>query len=642
MMKEVRGYGSWETPITANRVASESTGLSGISVTDQGIFWLESRPSEDGKTVLVRLGSNGDKLDVTPPEFDVRSRVYEYGGAPYIVAGEKVYFTNFGDQRVYELPFGEEPEPITPKGYRYADFSLDEQRNNIWAVCEDHSNGSTLPENYIVSISPTRHERGDVVVSGEDFYSSPRLSPNGSKVAWISWNHPNMPWDGTRLHEGRLDENGRITDSRVLAGSNRESVVQPKWSPDGDLYFISDRTGWWNIYCWKDGKAVSVTGKEAEFTVPRWQFGISSYDFPSRSELVVSYTQEGRWYLGEVNREGGKINEYRINDTQISSVKAKGNEVWFIGGGPKTPRGIRKYDRAGGSAETFKLSTSLEVSDGFLSVPDKINFKSGDGDKVHGFYYEPRNENYRGPDSEKPPLIVISHGGPTSSTSDDLSPEIQFWTSRGFAVLDVNYRGSTGFGRDYRESLKGNWGVVDVKDCSSGALYLTEEGEVDGGKLIIRGGSAGGYTTLAALTFDDVFDAGASYYGVSDPGRLTEGTHKFESHYLDGLIGPYTENKGLYRKRSPIEHVDQLSCPVIFFQGLEDRVVLPSQAEKMYDTLRERGIATAYLAFEGEQHGFKKEESIKRALESELFFYSRIFGFNLSEKIEPVEIKNLS
>ncbi|MFB6291417.1 MAG: prolyl oligopeptidase family serine peptidase [Candidatus Bipolaricaulia bacterium] len=642
-MKNIKSYGSWITPITADKVASGTTGLHSISISSEQVFWLESRPSEDGRTVLVSLTSGGEKVDLTPENFDVRTRVHEYGGAPYLVVGEKVYFTNFDDQRVYELSRGNDPRPITPDNdCRYADFSYEEATGQLWAVCEDHSNDESKPNNYLVTISPANAAKEEVVVGGDDFYSSPRLSPDGSEIAWISWNHPNMPWDGTYLYRGSVDGKGGVTDSEVIAGAETESVVQPKWSPNGDLYFVSDRTGWWNIYRWSEAGVQQITDERAEFTGPRWQFGISSFDFPSPSELVVSYTRDGKWFLGEVDARGGEISSYKIPDTTISSVKANGSQVWYVGGAPETPASVRVYDRETGDVQTYKSSTTLEVDGGFISVPSSLKYESEEGEKVHAFYYAPTNKDFAGPDGEKPPLLVISHGGPTSATSDSLSPKIQYWTSRGIAVLDVNYRGSTGFGRNYREKLKGNWGIVDVEDCSRGARHLVKRGEVDGEKLIIRGGSAGGYTTLAALTFTDVFDAGASYYGVSDPTALAKDTHKFESRYLDSLIGPYPEERSLYEERSPIRHTDGISCPVIFFQGTEDKVVPPSQAEKMYKSLNRRGIATAYLAFEGEQHGFRKEENIRRALEAELFFYSRVFDFDLDEEIDPVEIKNLS
>ena len=640
-MKNIESYGSWKSPISAGKVASGTIGLREIRLCGENVYWLETRPTEEGRTVLVKLNSGGEKSDVTPEDFNVRSRVHEYGGAPYLVVDDRVYFTNYEDQRVYRLASNGEPRPITSdRNRRFADLSFERRTGRIWAVCEDHSSGGR-PENYLLSISDSGRGSGKVVASGDDFYSSPRFNPAGPEVAWLSWNHPNMPWDGTYLHVGKLDEEGRLLDSKVVAGSDSESVVQPKWSPEGVLYFISDVTGWWNIYRLKGGEIDQVTDERAEFSEPQWQFGISSYDFLDREKLAASYTKDGRWFLLEVDTSSKDISEYGIPYTTISSVRADGNYVWFIGGAADRPPAVRRYSRETGDIDTFRSSSDMGVDEGFLSNPEALDFVSSDGQKVHGFYYSPRNRDFEGPESEKPPLIVISHGGPTSATSDSFSPKIQYWTSRGFAVLDVNYRGSTGFGREYREELEGRWGELDVQDCSRGALYLSEEGRVDASKLIIRGASAGGYTTLAALAFGDVFDAGASYFGVSNPASLAKETHKFESRYLDGLIGPYPEEKELYERRSPIRHVEGISCPVIFFQGTKDRVVPPDQAEKMYESLKERGIATAYLPFEGERHGFKQEKNIRRSLEAELFFYSRVFGFELGEELDPVEIHNL-
>ncbi|MFP4135722.1 MAG: S9 family peptidase [Candidatus Acetothermia bacterium] len=639
-MAKEKEYGSWKSPIKAEEVASGTIGLSEIQVSKGDVYWLETRPDEAGRTVPVRLRPDGRIEDVIPKSYNARSRVHEYGGGSYLVGDGVVYFTNFEDQRLYKVNTGKEPEPLTPKGdLRFADISFDERRDRLFSVCEDHSARGEEPRNYLVSLDPEGREEPEVIAEGHDFYSSPRISPDGIKIAWVTWDHPDMPWDETELHLGELNERGDIESSRVIAGRQSGSVLQPKWSPDGFLYYVSDEDGWWNIYRW-NGREEKITEKEAEYARPQWQFGISTYEFFSSDKIVYTYTEGGRWHLAERDLNSGKTKTFDLPYTQISSLKVRDDEIWFVGGAPKEPQGIRRYRTGKGELNTERLSTSLDLEDGYLSLPDQLEYSSEDGEAVYGFYYSPQNEDYVGPDGEKPPLLVISHGGPTSASGDDLSPEIQFWTSRGMAVLDVNYRGSTGFGREYRNRLKGEWGVVDVDDCVAGARYLVEKGLVDSERLLIRGGSAGGYTTLAALTFRDVFDGGASYYGVSDPAALAEGTHKFESRYLDGLIGPYPGKEDLYEKRSPIHHAEEITAPVIFFQGTEDRVVPPSQSEEMYSSLKERGITTAYLPFEGEQHGFRREENIARALEAELFFYSRILGFELGEEVEEVDILN--
>lgn len=641
-MPEVKPYGSWETPISAKKVASKKVGLSEIHIAEDYVYWLETRPSENGRTVLVRLREGGAKEDLTPEGFNVRSRVHEYGGGSYFLDRETIFFTNFEDQRVYKLVPGKDPRPISPEGnYRYADFSLDKKRGLIWAVCEDHTGENKKGNNYLVSLNPDEPEKHKTATRGHDFYSSPRLSLDGKKMAWVTWDHPNMPWDKTNLHVANLGENGRVENSKVIAGAGSESVIQPKWSPDGSLYFISDKSSWWNLYRWAGGETEHIVDQEAEMGKPQWKFGMSTYDFISSSEMAFTFTKNGRWFLAKKEIENGDIEMGQVPYTQISSVRAAGDKVWFIGGGPNSPQGVRRYHWEEGKVDTLKLSTSMELDQGYVSTPQSLEFSSGENETVHGFFYPPCNKEFVGPKSEKPPLLVISHGGPTSATGDSFSYEIQFWTSRGFSVLDVNYRGSTGFGREYREKLKGEWGLVDVEDCVNGALHLVKEGKVDRDKLVIRGGSAGGYTTLAALTFKDVFDAGASYYGVSDPAALAQDTHKFESRYLDSLIGPYPEEDDIYEGRSPLKHADRVSCPVIFFQGSEDRVVPPDQAEKMYNSIKERGLPTSYLEFEGEQHGFRKEESIRRAFEAELYFYSKIFDFLPGGEVEEIDLVNL-
>ncbi len=639
-MKQVKEYGSWKSPITAEKVASERVGLAEIKHEDESLYWLETRPGEGGRNVIVKLAKGGEPIDLTPNGFNVRNRVHEYGGGSYEVNEGIIYFSNFDDQRIYRMAEGKEPRPISPEGnFRYADYVLDEQRDRLLGVCEDHT-GDGEAENYLVAVSLDDRGHQEVLTGGHDFYASPRINREGNKICWVTWDHPNMPWDGTCLHVGELNEKGSLKDERVIAGGESESVIIPKWSKSGGLFYVSDRTGWWNLYNWNGEEGKRIIEREAEFGRPHWQFGISTYDFPAPGKLVYTYSENGRWFSGEKNLENGSSKTYDLPYTQISSLKADGNEVWFIGGSPDTPPGIRELSRDTGRVETLKLSFSSEVDKEYFSVPETIEFESG-GKGVHAFYYSPNNKEYRGPETEKPPLLVVSHGGPTASTSDGLSQEIQYWTSRGIAVLDVNYRGSTGFGRDYREELKGKWGVVDVEDCARGALHLAEIGKVDRDRLAVRGGSAGGYTTLASLAFKDVFRAGASYYGVSDPVKLSEDTHKFESRYLDGLIGPYPEAEDVYEERSPIKHSEDITSPVIFFQGGEDEVVPPDQAKAMYKSLAGRNVPTAYLLFEDEQHGFRKEKNIERALEAELFFYSRILNFHPPEEIEEVEIKNL-
>jgi dipeptidyl aminopeptidase/acylaminoacyl peptidase len=478
-------------------------------------------------------------------------------------------------------------------------------------------------------------------VSGNDFYASPRISPDGSRLAWLTWNHPDMPWDGTELWVGAFQADGTVGDSILVAGGQDESIFQPEWSPDGVLYFVSDRTGWWNLYRWQGEQSEPLVEMEAEFGLPQWVFGMSTYAFESPQRIFCTYTGQGIWHLASVDTGTGQLTPVNCPYTSISGLRARDGQVVFAGGSATQLPAIVRYDVRTGRYQELARSGEATIDAGYISVPESIEFATEHGDSAFAFFYPPRNQDYVGLAGERPPLMVISHGGPTGATSNTLNLTIQYWTSRGFAVLDVNYGGSTGYGRAYRERLKGRWGVVDVDDCVNGARYLVKHGLADDERMIIRGGSAGGYTTLAALTFRDVFAAGASYYGVSDLEMLARETHKFESRYLDRLVGPYPEQREIYLERSPLHCAERLSCPLIFFQGLEDEIVPPNQAEMMVAILRRKGYPVAYVPFEGEQHGFRRAENIKRALDAELYFYSMIFDIELPEPIDPIEIENL-
>ncbi len=640
--KKVAPYGSWKSPITADLIVEKSIRLGEIVLDGKDIYWIEGRPSEGGRNVIVRLSPDGEKTDLTPLPFNARTRVHEYGGGSFTVKDGTLYFSNFEDQRLYRKLPGKEPQPITTEGdLRYADGIIDTRRGRMIWVREDHTRVESGPVNALVSLDLEGKEGGKVIVYGNDFYSSPRLSPDGTRLAWLTWNHPNMPWDGTELWIGEVKEDGSIGKSKKVAGGVSESIFQPEWSPDGVLHFILDRSDWWNLYRWKEEKIEPLLLKSAEFGVPQWRFGLSTFGFISKSKIICTYTEKGTWHLATIDLLAEKLTPIEITYTDIYFLKVGDGRIIFCGGSPTEPTSIVQLDVESGQIEILKRSSMVSIESEYFSIPEAIEFPTEQGLKAHGFYYPPQNKDYTAPAGELPPLIVISHGGPTSSTISTLSLGIQYWTSRGFAMLDVNYGGSTGYGRKYRERLKGKWGIVDVDDCVNGARYLVDKGEVDRDRLIITGGSAGGYTTLSALTFRDFFKAGASYYGVSDLEALAKETHKFESRYLDGLIGSYPERRDLYRERSPINFTERLFSPVIFFQGLEDKVVPPRQAELMVKALREKGIMVAYISFEGEQHGFRRAESIKRALEGSLYFYSRVFRFELGDEVESIEIKNL-
>jgi dipeptidyl aminopeptidase/acylaminoacyl peptidase len=639
--RQVAPYGSWKSPITSDLIVKGSVGVGVVALDGTDIYWIEMRPSEGGRCVIVRRTPDGETMDVTPGPFNARTRVHEYGGGDYVVADGIAYFSNFDDQRLYKQALNSQPFPLTPAvEVRYADPVVDRDRGRLICVREDHT-GEGEAVNTLVSINVEDGSDARVIVSGNDFYASPRLSPDGKRLAWLTWNHPNMPWDGTELWVGELSENGSIGGTERVAGGIEESIFQPEWSPDGTLYFVSDRSGWWNLYRQKDGGAEPLREMQAEFGQPQWVFGMSTYAFESRESIICVYTEKGSSRLASLNTGTGEFKPIEIPYTDITYLRASSGQAIFRGGSPTNPASIIRLDLETGETEILRRSNELQIEPGYFSIPQAIAFPTENGETAHAFFYPPRNLDYAAPEGELPPLLVKSHGGPTSAATTTLALGIQYWTSRGIGVLDVNYGGSTGYGREYRERLKDTWGIVDVDDCANGASYLVERGEADGVRLMITGGSAGGYTTLCALTFRDRFKAGASHYGVSDCEALAKETHKFESRYLDGLIGPYPERADLYRERSPVHHVESLSCPVIFFQGLEDKVVLPNQAEMMVEALRAKGLPVAYVPFEGEQHGFRRAENIKRALDGEIYFYSRIFGFELADNVEPVQIENL-
>ena len=669
-------YGSWKSPITSDLIASTAMSLEMTAWDGEVQYWIENRPWEAGRSVVVRRTPDGQVMDITPPAYNARSRVHEYGGGAMTVEAGTIYFSNFSDQRLYKVTAGgvTDPQPLTPEGaWRYADGIIDSWRKRLICVREDHTalttnssptcgrgeGGEGLQQvvNTLVSIPLEGAETTDQIralVSGNDFYASPRLSPDGKYLAWLTWNHPNMPWDGTELWVGKLAAEGML-NTRCVAGGLEESIYQPEWSPDGTLYFVSDRSGWWNLYHWKREawQVEPVLEMDAEFGRPQWVFGRPTYGFTSRAQgynILCSYNQNGTWRMGSIDLKNNRLTPLDCPYTDIRelSISPDGRKALLIAGSAFEAVSIVQLDVASGQYEVLRRSIQEMVNPGYLSAPQAIEFPSSPVEKgvqqtAHAFFYPPCNPDYNEPvsTSEKPPLLVFSHGGPTSATTTSLNLTIQYWTSRGIAVLDVNYRGSTGYGRAYRQLLNGQWGIADMDDCVNAALYLIERGLVDRERLAIRGGSAGGYTTLCALTFRDVFKAGASYFGIGDLEIFVKDTHKFEARYIDSMVGPYPQALAIYRQRSPIHAIQRLSCPVIFFQGLDDRIVPPNQAEMMVVQLRKKGVPVAYLSYEGEGHGFRRAENIKRSLDAELYFYSKIFGFEIADAVEPVQIENL-
>lgn len=650
----VAPYGAWKSPITSDLIVAGTVRLGQIRLADADVYWTEGRPTEGGRNVIVRCTPDGRTTDLTPAPFNARTRVHEYGGGEFVVDGDTVIFSNFADQRLYRQDAGGAPRPITPElPLRYADAVVDRGRGRLICVREDHTAADREAVNAIVALTMDGDAAGgEVLVAGNDFYASPRLSPDGNRLAWQTWHHPNMPWDGCEMWVADVLAGGALGARVLVAGGPDESIFQPQWSPAGVLHFVSDRTGWWNLYRWQDGRVEPLTEMPAEFGLPQWVFGMSTYAFASATQIICAYTQDGVWRLASLDTTTRVLTAFDLPYTEYGNICARPGAAFFSAASPVQAAAIVRLDLGTGALTTLRRSSQTTVDAGYLSMPQAIEFPTEGGLTAHGIFYPPANRDFVAPGEapgevpgeapgERPPLLVLSHGGPTGAASTSLSLATQYWTSRGFAVLDVNYGGSTGYGRAYRQRLDDAWGIVDVDDCVNGARYLVARGLVDERRLAIRGGSAGGYTTLAALTFRSLFSAGASHFGISDLEAMATDTHKFESRYLDRLVGPYPARRDLYIARSPIHFTERLSAPMILLQGLEDKVVPPNQAEMMFAAVKAKGLPVAYVPFEGEQHGFRKAENIKRAMEAELYFYSRIFGFTLADPVEPAPIANL-
>lgn len=639
----VAPYGSWLSPITAEVVTRGGVNLSWLTVSADMLYWIEGRPQEGGRDVLVRRSGDGRIADVIPREFNARTRVHEYGGGAAAVKGSTVVFSNFADQRLYRVDGDSPPVPITSEplvasAHRYADGVITSDGTAFFCVRERHEAGEVINEIVVLPVDGSSAPR--ILVGGHDFFSTPRVSPDGRRLAWLAWNHPNMPWDGTELYVAELALDGSVDDARLVAGGREESIFQPQWSQDGTLHFVSDRAGWWNLYRERSGVVTPILPMEAEFGLPQWAFGLSAYDFLADGRLACLYVKDGQRLLATIDPDARKITDLAPELTYISHVRRSGDRIAFIGGSATKAPAVMVVDPNTGTQETVRRSMEYEIDPAYVSQAVPIDFPTEGGRTAHALYFAPRNADFTAPEGELPPVLVAIHGGPTGMTLSVLKPEFQYWTSRGFAIVDVNYGGSTGYGRAYRERLNGEWGVVDLADCVNAAKHLADAGRVDGWRMVIRGGSAGGYTTLCALVFTNVFATGASYYGVADLGALARDTHKFESRYLDRLVGPYPEARKTYDDRSPVNFFDRLERPLIIFQGLDDKVVPPAQAEMLVEALRRKGLAYAYVLFEGEGHGFRKAENIRRSLEAELSFYSQMLGFPLGDPIEPVTIIN--
>lgn len=640
-----RPHGAWRSPLSSAAIVAETVALSDTQIDADAVLWQEGRPGEKGRVTLLRRAADGSLSELTPAPFNVRTRVHEYGGRSYLVAGRTVFFSHFADQRLYRSDGTGAARAITPDvaqaALRYADLQYDAAHDRLYAVREDHRAGGEAVNTLVLLNALGDPAGGTVLAGGCDFYCAPRLSPDGQHLAWIQWCHPNMPWDGTELMLAPVLPDGSLGPAQCVAGGAAESVCQPLWSPAGELHFVSDKSGWWNLTRWRAGQAQNLAPLAAEFGVPHWNFGASSYAFDGAQRIVCAYSQRGSMHLALLCTSSLKLTNLDTPYRWFASVQAGAGRAVCVAGSPLLEPSVVSIELNTGQAEVLKRGSGLAIEPGYTSVPQAIEFPTAQGRTAHGLYYPPENQDFAALAGEKPPLLVFSHGGPTAATVAVFKAGLQYWTSRGFAVLDVNYGGSTGHGREYRERLKGQWGVVDVEDCVHGAQHLVAQGLADGARLIIRGGSAGGFTTLAALTFHKTFAAGASHYGIGDLEALARDTHKFEARYLDSLIGPWPERADLYRARSPIHHTAGLNCPLILFQGSDDLAVPPEQSRQMHAALKAKGLPVAYIEFAGEGHGFRQAANIRRAIDAEAYFYSRVFGFELADAVEPVLIDNL-
>jgi dipeptidyl aminopeptidase/acylaminoacyl peptidase len=650
--KTVAPYGTWSSPISAEMVAEAGVRLSAPWLEDGVVWWLEGRASEGGRVALVRHDRDGRTRDVVPDDFNVRTSVHEYGGGAYCVHDGVAFCSNFEDQRLYRVEPGGAPAAITPqvpsRRHRYADGRVTPD-GSLWiGVRERHAESDRAADvvNELVAVPTDGSSEPRIIAGGRDFYSNPRISPDGVRLAFLAWNLPWMPWDGCELHVADLAADGELSNVAHLAGADgEESIWQPEWSPEGDLVFASDRSGWWNLERIRDGTRSPLHPGTVEYGYPAWVFGTRSFAFLADGRIFCGFEDAGFTRFGVLEPETGELEpiDVGLDSWRSPNVSAEGTQVVIAAGSPTVPTRIVRADVETGDVETLRNSMEMDLPTGLLSVPVAIDFPTEGGLSAHALFYAPANPGFETPDGEAPPLIVMSHGGPTDAANPTYDVGIQYWTSRGFAVVDVDYGGSTGYGRAYRERLNGQWGVVDLQDCVNAARYLVEQGKADPDRLLITGGSAGGYTTICALTFTDVFAAGATYFGIADLEQFGGGeTHKFELQYEHTLIGPYPEQAELYKARSPIHFTDRITTPMLVLQGTDDRVVPPSQAELIVGALRERGVPHAYLLYDGEGHGFRKAENIAGSLEAELSFYAQVLGFEPAGDVPKLRIVNLA
>jgi len=649
--KKPLACGSWVSAITAEDVAGAidvfAGGLMFEAQTDGNfLYFLSLRADEGGRNALFRWCPGTEPECILPIPFNARTRVHEYGGAAYIAHKGVIWFSEDTDGRIYRLEPGNLPVPLTAKGpFRYADFAVDTRHGRLICVREDHSDhGDGEERNELVSIDL---EAGTTTVlsSAADFVSSPRISPSGDEIAWLAWNHPNLPWDDVALHRATIDADGLFVRVRSEASSADQARTQPLWSPRGELYYLSDSDNWWNLYHWPSDSTNGrkLTHLEGEIGVPAWLLGYRHFEFMDENRVLIAYTQEGVWRVAEVALKTGELIESSQPWALVSSVTRMGNQL-YVQAADQAGQGGFYLWRDAGLEHVMTIGQPRDIGAvsvaEHLVVPVQPSVSAQAGEVTHAFYYPPANETHSPLPGESPPVIVSFHGGPTAQNFSTFSLKRQFWTQRGFALLDVNYRGSTGYGREYRQRLYGNWGLVDVEDAVAVLHYATEKKLVDPKRAAIMGASAGGFTTIAALAFSDAFRAGTNLYGISDLTTFVCDTHKFESRYTQHLVGHWPEDRQTYLDRSPVYAVDQINAPLLTLQGAEDKIVPPSQSHAIIHALQKKGLQCAYIEFDGEQHGFRQKKTVIRAIEAELSFYAQVFGFDLADRIEHIELEN--
>ena len=627
MAKTSQAFGTWPSPINAELITKAAPSLNFIQSQGDKLFWVEGRPWDAGRSVIMCRDSAGTIRDLLPPPFSHHSKVHDYGGMAYAANQTHLYFVNAADQCIYQLDLnaGNKPKAITSPGLRFADLVIDTAHQQLIAVGEQHHDDRE-PENFIAAINIATGAVS-TLKSGADFYAYPRISPDNQQLCWIEWQHPNMPWDSTQLWCAQLTVDGLSDLALIAGGDNNQAIFQPSWSPDNQLHYVSDKNNWWNIYT---ANGEPVLSKDAEFATPLWQFGMSTYDFIDANTIGCLWTDQGLWHSGFIDIATGQLSNTESQYSSLAAACCHQGRLYMVAGAAPLANQIIGIEQDGANSKLTSVyaPSTLDLDSADIAQPEPLFFPSGNGEQVHAFFYPPTNAQYQGADNELPPVIALCHGGPTGATDSGLNLKIQYWTNRGFAIVDINYRGSTGFGRKYRKALTNAWGIKDVEDTQYAISYLANQQKIDPERCLIRGGSAGGYTVLSALTFTDTFKAGASLYGIGDLETLATDTHKFESRYLDSLIGPYPGRRDIYLERSPIHHAEGLNCPVIFLQGLEDKVVPPNQAEVMVKLLEDKGIKVEYVTFPDEGHGFRKANNIIRAMESELAFYRDVFDLD--------------